>query len=92
MPPAPTVQEATGIDYAMGIWWGLFGPRGLPPAAVSVLNDAANASLGDPALARLLEADGGVPSPGTPEDAATLLREESARAHEIVAAAGIQAN
>jgi tripartite-type tricarboxylate transporter receptor subunit TctC len=29
-PPGPTVKE-TGIDYESDIWWGLFGPRGLPP-------------------------------------------------------------
>jgi tripartite-type tricarboxylate transporter receptor subunit TctC len=92
MPPAPTVKEATGIDYTLGLWWALFGPRGLPPEVVRTLNAAANDSLADPALAHYLEADGGVPSPATPAEAAALLREESERACELVAAAGIHAN
>jgi tripartite-type tricarboxylate transporter receptor subunit TctC len=26
----PTVREATGLDYAAGLWRGMAGPRGLP--------------------------------------------------------------
>ncbi len=89
-PPAPTVRAATGIDYAPSLWWALFGPRGLPPAVVRTLNGAANAALADPGLVRFLESEGGVPSPAAPEQAEALLREESERAKEIVAAAGIR--
>jgi tripartite-type tricarboxylate transporter receptor subunit TctC len=91
VPPAPTVKEA-GIDYESGIWWGLFAPRGLPPAIRRSLNEATNAALLDPAFARYLQGEGAIPSP-IPVDAFTeFLRAEAGMIREVVAAARIKAD
>ena len=90
-PPAPTVR-ASGIDYESGIWWGLFGPRGLPLAVRRALNQAANAALGESGFARYLEGEGAIPAPLPPEGFAAFLAAEVAAMREVVAAARIRAD
>jgi len=48
VPQIPTVAESglAGFD-AVG-WFGLFGPKGMPPAAVETLNANVRAILADP--------------------------------------------
>jgi tripartite-type tricarboxylate transporter receptor subunit TctC len=90
-PEAPTVKS-TGIDYESGIWWGLFGPRGLPPAVRATLHDAVNTILRDPGFARYLAGEGAIPAPITPAAFATLLRDEVHSMREVVAAARVTAD
>lgn len=90
-PEAPTVRQQ-GIDYEAGIWWGLFGPRGLPPAMRARLNEAVNRILADPAYARALAAEGAVPAPKGPEEFQAFLRSEVATMKEVVQAARIRAD
>jgi len=87
---APTVRDA-GIDYETDIHWGLYGPKGVPQPIVERLNEAANAALADPAVARLMEAEGARPTPGTPEQFAALIGEEMARWREVARLADIRA-
>ena len=89
-PPAPTVREA-GIDYETDLHWGLYGPRGLPRPVLDQLNEAANAALADPEVARLVEAEGARPTPGRPEEFAALIRTELARWREVARLANIRA-
>ena len=88
-PPGPTVKEA-GIDYESDIWWGLFAPRGLPPEILTRLNTEANAALGDPEMAKLLQTEGARPSPATPQAFSEILRVELARWREVATAANIK--
>lgn len=88
-PPGPTVKEA-GIDYESDIWWGLFAPRGLPPEILTRLNAEANAALGDPEMAKLLQTEGARPSPATPQAFSEILRVELARWREVASAANIK--
>jgi tripartite-type tricarboxylate transporter receptor subunit TctC len=88
-PPGPTVKEA-GIDYESDIWWGLFAPRGLPPEILARLNTEANAALGDPEMAKLLQTEGARPSPATPQAFSEILRVELARWREVASAANIK--
>jgi tripartite-type tricarboxylate transporter receptor subunit TctC len=90
-PEGPTVRDQ-GIDYESGIWWGLFGPRGLPPALRRRLNEATNAALADPAFARYLEGEGAAPAPMAPEGFASFLRAETAAMREVVQSARIRAD
>nr|WP_309139741.1 tripartite tricarboxylate transporter substrate-binding protein [Siccirubricoccus sp. G192] len=90
-PPAPTVKAA-GIDYESGIWWGLFAPRGLPPAIRRGLNEATNAALLAPAFARYLQGEGAIPSPISADAFTEFLRAEAAMMREVVAAAKIRAD
>src|SRR5258706_4448028 len=45
LPDMPTIAEAALPGYAASAWFGLVGPTGLPPAAVTALSNAALASL-----------------------------------------------
>lgn len=87
---APTVREA-GIDYETDIVWGLFGPKGIPRPIVEALNAAANAALADPAVGRLMEAEGARPTPGAPEAFAALIAGEMTRWREVARLADIRA-
>ena len=88
-PPAPTVREATGLDYEAEIWWGLFGPRG---TATAGLNQAVRAALAEPDIRRLYEAEGARPAPSSPEDFAAAMAADIARFREVAAAANIRAD
>ena len=90
-PPAPTVREA-GIDYEAGIWWGLFAPRGLPPALRARLNGVLNAVLLAPDFARVLTGEGAVPAPLAPAACDAFLAAEMRSLREVVAAARIRAD
>ena len=90
-PPAPTVRDA-GLDYESGIWWGLFAPRGLPPALRDRLNGAVNATLGEAGFARYLAQEGAVPAPLNPAGFAEFLAAEVREMREVVATARIRAD
>jgi tripartite-type tricarboxylate transporter receptor subunit TctC len=90
-PPAPTVRAA-GIAYESGIWWGLFGPRGLPPDIRRALNAAANAALEEPGFARYLASEGALPAPLPPAAVTAFLESEVREMREVVAAAHIRAD
>ncbi len=90
-PDAPTAR-AQGLDYEAGIWWGLFAPRGLPPALRAGINEAVNAILRDPPFAAHLAKEGAVPAPLAPAAFDDFLRREVATMQEVVRAAGIRPN
>ncbi|MBK1660808.1 Bug family tripartite tricarboxylate transporter substrate binding protein [Paracraurococcus ruber] len=90
-PAAPTVRAA-GIPYESGIWWGLFAPRGLPPALRAALNAAAAEALGEPGFGRYLAAEGAIPAPLPPDRFAAFLAAEVTAMREVVAAARIRAD
>ncbi len=45
IPEMPTMSEAALPGYSASAWFGLLGPAGMPPAAVTALSNAALASL-----------------------------------------------
>lgn len=57
-PEVPTVAEGGVPGYEYNVWYGLFGPKGLPREVVDRLFAASNKVLADPALRRKLEATG----------------------------------
>ncbi|MDB5381551.1 MAG: hypothetical protein JWO26_1183 [Rhodospirillales bacterium] len=88
-PAAPLVREM-GLDYETDIWWGLFGPKGLPEPIVARLNEAANSAVVEGGVARIFEAEGARPAPGTAAEFASLLDVELARWREVARAADIR--
>ncbi|MDO9707152.1 tripartite tricarboxylate transporter substrate-binding protein [Paracraurococcus lichenis] len=89
VPPVRTVKEQ-GIDYEVAIWWGLLAPKGVPLEIRRAIHAAVNEALGDPALRRVYDAEGAVPSPGGPEEFAAVLRADLARWRRVAQAANIQ--
>jgi len=90
-PPAPTVRDA-GIDYESGIWWGVFAPRGIPPAVLAQLNAAINETIAEPAFAATMAREGTLPQPMDPARFAGFLQREAREMREVVAAAKIRAD
>jgi tripartite-type tricarboxylate transporter receptor subunit TctC len=86
---APTLRES-GIDMEAGLWFGLFGPPGLPAPILGTLNALSNAALRAPDFARLLRAEGAIPTPITPAEFAEAIRTEDARWREVARAADIR--
>lgn len=89
-PAAPTVREATGLDYDASIWWGVFGPRGMPPEVVQTLNAAIHAALAEPDIARIYEGEGATPAPSTAAAFGETLRQDIARFRDVAQAAHIR--
>lgn len=90
-PPGRTVREITGIDFEASIWWGLFGPRGLPPEVTRILNAAITSALAEPDIARIYEAEGATPSPSTAAEFTETLRRDITRFRDVAQAANIRA-
>jgi tripartite-type tricarboxylate transporter receptor subunit TctC len=45
MPELPTVAEAGLPGYAVDLWYGVFGPAGLPAEIVAALNESINSQM-----------------------------------------------
>lgn len=84
-PEAPTMAEAgvPGMEGAQ-IFWGLFGPPGLPEDITTRMNEALNVALEDPAFIELTAKSGATPAPGTPEDFVAELQKEAVTLAEFI--------
>ncbi|WP_420227542.1 Bug family tripartite tricarboxylate transporter substrate binding protein [Pigmentiphaga litoralis] len=86
----PTVSEAGGpANFELKTWVALFGPRGMPKAAVDKINAGINQALNEPdVLARM--ANFGFESwRGTPADITKAAAADSTRFAKIVGESGI---
>jgi tripartite-type tricarboxylate transporter receptor subunit TctC len=90
VPPVATVREQ-GVDYEVAIWWGLLAPKGVPPDIRRAIHAAVNEALADPALKRVYDAEGAIPSPVGPEEFPAILRADLARWRKVAEAANIRA-
>lgn len=45
-PDVPTVKEQ-GINFAMGMWWGLASPKGTPPEVIRKLHESFKKAMED---------------------------------------------
>lgn len=55
LPDTPTVAEQGVAGFDCYVWFGLFGPAGLPTPIVTRLNEVLNTALKDPMIAKRLE-------------------------------------
>ena len=79
-PAVPNVPAAieSGLlpGYDVTTWYGLFAPRGTPPAVIAKLNKTLNESLADEAVKKRLEAVGVVVKSSTPQQFGDFLASE----------------
>jgi tripartite-type tricarboxylate transporter receptor subunit TctC len=87
-PEAPTVRES-GLDYDAAVWWGLFGPAGLPADIRKKLNEATNAAVTGSDFAKLLQTAGAVPSPVQAEAFTAEVKGVLTEVKQIIEAAKI---
>lgn len=85
-PLAPGVPPIADVlpGYESTTWFGLFGPKGLPPEVVNRVNSAANQVLKDPEVVDRLQRLGIEPVGGTPAQFTTMLASESSKWKKII--------
>lgn len=83
---APGVQPIADVlpGYESNTWFGLFGPKALPPEVVSRVNMAAQQVLQDPEVLDKLQRFGIEPVGGTPAQFTAMLAKESAKWKKII--------
>jgi len=89
LPKVPTVAE-TVPEYEVVLWFGTMAPRGTPQPVMERLNAAINKALGDPAVKKILEGDGMLPSGGTPQQFSERIRKDYDRWTRVVKEAGLK--
>ena len=90
LPEVPTAKEAGVDNFVVSVWYGLFAPAGTPRAIVERLNREVARALDSPDLRKQLAAMGVDPWPGTPEELAGLVRNETARYSKVIKAIGLR--
>ena len=89
LPDVPTATEAGFPGYEHYAWWGLFAPRGTPPAILDRLNTMLRSAVTDPAVVAKLQAYHALPLALTRAQAQELLENEYRTMGEIVRQYGI---
>jgi tripartite-type tricarboxylate transporter receptor subunit TctC len=89
LPDVSTVAE-TLPGYELGVWYGLFGPAGMPKELVERLNAATNKGLSDPAVRSRMDSIGVEIVKGTPQEFADVLRHDADRYGKIIRDLGIK--
>jgi tripartite-type tricarboxylate transporter receptor subunit TctC len=92
LPDMPTIAEAALPGYAASAWFGLFGPAGLPPAAVTALSNAALASLQTQEVKDRLFASGVEVRAMPPDEFTRLIDSEIKKWAKVVKDSGARAD
>ena len=89
-PNVPTAAESGFPGFDATTWYGLAGPKGMPPALVKRMNEDINRALALPDVVERLGAAGAEDSGGTPERFAEFMRSERDKYTRLVKDAGIR--
>jgi tripartite-type tricarboxylate transporter receptor subunit TctC len=91
MPSVPTAIESGVVPgYDVTTWYGVFAPRGVPPAIIAKLNKTVNEILADAAVRQRLDSAGVVVQGSTPEAFGTFMAAEFGRWNTVRESAGIE--
>lgn len=88
MPDLPTIAEAGLPGYESYTWFGIFGPKNLPPAIAQKMNAALKTALEDPEVKAKLTELGNTPRYETLEQFKATVKEGRAKWAVVVKAAG----
>ena len=91
LPDVPTAAEGGLADFQVGIWHGIYAPKGTPSEAVERLSKALQVALKDQNVAARFAELGTAPSPeadATPAALKAKLESEIARWKPVIEAAG----
>jgi tripartite-type tricarboxylate transporter receptor subunit TctC len=90
MPELPTFAELGYPGVDVSLWYGLMAPAGTPDSIINKLNLEINKILQSPDINERFLAQGIEPMLGSPEQAASLIRQESDRWKPIVKKVGVK--
>jgi tripartite-type tricarboxylate transporter receptor subunit TctC len=88
LPQTPTVAEAGYKGFDATTWFGFLAPAGTPKDILARLNTEFNKALQGPDLHKRLGEQGADPAGGTPEQFATLMRDDMQRWGKVVKESG----
>ena len=89
IPDVPTIGE-TVPGYEVSVWFGISGPKGMPPEIIGKLNAAVNAVLANPKLKERFHDLGGEPMPMSAAEFGRLVADETAKWAKVVKSAGLK--
>ena len=89
LPNVPTVSESLP-GYEVELWFGAMAPRGTPQPIVDTLNSTINKILQEPDMKKNLDAQGMVPTGGTPQQFNDRIQREYGRWTKVVKDRGIK--
>lgn len=92
LPNVPTVAESGFKGFEAVTWFGLAAPAGVSKDKLSKLNAAFNRALETPDVRKRLTEQGADVLGGTPEQFASLVRDETGRWAKVVKESGAKAN
>jgi tripartite-type tricarboxylate transporter receptor subunit TctC len=92
LPEVPTVAASGYPGFEAGSWFGVFAPKGTPPAVVAELNKATNEFISDKSVEKRMIEEGADPAGGTPEQFAAFVRSESDKWQAVVRESGATVN
>ncbi len=90
LPNVPTLAEEGLAGYEVPVWYGVFGPAGMPPAVVSRLARELKEVLAVPAVKERLASWGVEPVGSTPAEFDAFIKSESAKWSQIIKQANIR--
>jgi tripartite-type tricarboxylate transporter receptor subunit TctC len=86
----PVIESGVVPGYDVNTWYGLYGPKGMPPAVIAKLNATLNEMLTEPTIRERLGKIGAVVKGSTPAEFAQLMAAEHAKWSKVREAAGIE--
>ncbi|MEO7548736.1 MAG: tripartite tricarboxylate transporter substrate binding protein [Ramlibacter sp.] len=92
LPQLPTLAEARAGKVNVAMWYGIFAPRGTPPALVTRLNRELAEILAQPEIRAAFETQGMDPAASSPEEFRRLVEADAGRWAALIKARGITAD
>ena len=87
-----TAAESGLPGFELEFWIGVLAPKNTPAEIVAKLNRDIGEVLRQPEMQALLQAQGAVPAPGSPEAFAAHIASEATRMRELVQRTGMRAD
>jgi tripartite-type tricarboxylate transporter receptor subunit TctC len=87
-PDLPTIGE-TIPGYDVSLYYGVSGPKGIPPDVVATLNKAINTGLADPRMQKRIAEFGGTPLPMSPAEFGKMIADETVKWATVVEKVGL---
>ena len=73
------IESGVVPNYDVNTWYGLYGPKGMPPAVIAKLNKTLNEMLEEAAIRERLGKIGAVVKGSTPAEFAQFMAAEHAK-------------
>lgn len=89
-PEIPTFAEQGLVNFEVGAWFAVIGPKGMSPASVKKVHDALVAAFDDPAVKEMMAKQGNTIRISTTEQAQAAFRSELAKYAALVKKVGLE--